>query len=132
MLINRAARAGLVLMVAALMMAGCAGTEKQKVVRGTYRALSIGGNSYDAAMSGVGDLYKQGHIGEEEKAEAIKIADVYSDAYHAAVEALKTYAGTDVEVGDLQTKLYAVGAALGKLLAYINPLLNKYGLEVIK
>lgn len=132
MLINRAARISLVLMITALLMAGCGGTEKQKVVRGTYKALSIGGNAYDAAMKGIGDLYKQGHIGEEEKAEAIKIAHVYSDAYHAAVEALKTYAATDIEAGDLQQKIYAVGTALGKLLAYLNPLLNKYGMEVIQ
>ena len=111
---------------------GCASNTKKDVVSGTYKALSIGGNAYDAAMSGIGDLYRQGHVGEDVKAEAIKIGNVYHDAYHAAVEALKTYAETDVEVGDLQQKVYAVGAALGKLLAYINPLLSKYGMEAIQ
>lgn len=133
MLINRAARIGLVLMITALMMAGCAGTQKQKVSSATYKALAIGGNAYDAAMKGIADLHRQGHVGEEEKAEAIKLGGYYFDAYHAAVESLKTYVETDVETpDDLQAKLLAVGQALGKLLAYINPLLNKYGMEVVQ
>lgn len=133
MLINRAARIGLVLMITALMVAGCGGTTKQKVSAGTYKALAIGGNTYDAAMKGVADLYRNQHVGEEEKAEAIRLGGFYHDAYHAAVESLKTYVETDVETPeDLQTKLIAVGQALGKLLAYINPLLSKYGMEVIQ
>lgn len=133
MLINRAARISLVLMITALMMAGCAGTQKQKVSAGTYKALAIAGNTYDAAMKGIADLHRNGHVGDEEKAEAVRLGGFYFDAYHAAVESLKTYVETDVETpADLQSKLLAVGAALGKLLAYINPLLNKYGMEVIQ
>jgi hypothetical protein len=121
-----------VLVTIAALALGCAGPTKQGIVSGTYKALSIGGNSYDAAMTGIGDLYRQGLVTEEQKAEAIKVGNYYHDAYHAAVESLKTYAGTDVETGDLQQKVYAVGTALGKLLAYINPLLSKYGMEVVK
>ena len=132
MLHSRAARICLAVMLVAMLAMGCAGQQKKDVVKGTYRALSIGGNSYDAAMSGVADLYKQGHIGEAEKAKALELANAYHDAYHVAVEALKTYAETDVESGELQEKLLRVGAALGKLLEYINPLLGKYGMEVIE
>lgn len=121
-----------VAVMVAAMLVGCGGTQKAQIVDGSYKALSIGGNTYDAAMAGVAELYKQGHVGDEEKMQALELGNYYHDAYHTAVEALKEYAGTDVEVGDLQTKLLKVGEALGRLLAYINPLLNKYGMEAVQ
>ena len=121
-----------VVVLTIFLLMGCAASTKNNVINASYKALSIGGNSYDVAMSAVGDLYKEGLVGEDEKAKALELAGYYYDAYHLAVNSLKIYAKTDIDAGDLQQNIYAVGQALGELLGYLNPLLHKYGKEILR
>lgn len=110
----------------------CTTTKQSKVVRDSYRALSIGGNFYDTGMTGIATLHRNGVVGDDVKAETIKLGGLYHDAYHAAVEALALYAETNGEEGDIQTKLLLVGSQLGKFLAYINPILVEHGMGEVQ
>ena len=102
------------------------------IVRDSYRALSVGGHTYDTGMTGIATLHRNGVVGDDVKAEAIRIGGFYHDAYHSAVEALSLYAETEGEQGDIQTKLLLVGQQLGVFLAYINPILIQNGMEAIQ
>ena len=113
----------------ALLLVACA---TNQIVRDSYRALSIGGHTYDTGMTGIATLHRNGVIGDDVKAEAIKLGGFYHDAYHSAVEALSLYAETEGEQGDIQTKLLLVGQQLGVFLAYINPILIQNGMEAIQ
>lgn len=113
------------------LVSSCA-TSQSKIVRDSYRALSIGGHAYDTGMTGVATLHRNGVVGDDVKAEAIKLGGFYHDAYHSAVEALALYSETKGAEGDIQTKLLLVGQQLGKFLAYINPILIQNGMEAIQ
>ena len=110
----------------------CTTTKQSKIVRDSYRALNIGGQAYDVGMTGIAKLYQNGVVGDDVKAEAIRLGGLYHDAYHSAVEALALYAETKGEEGDIQTKLLLVGQQLGKFMAYINPILVEHGMEAIQ
>jgi len=122
------------LVVFGLIVAGCATDNAKSFKSGSYKALSIAGSAYDTGMASMGNLYRNGLIDEETKAEVIKIGNIYYDSYHSAVEALKAFAaaGDDAQYEDAQAKIMAAGVALGKFLAYINPILLKYGLEEVR
>lgn len=123
----------LLILVFSLTYCGSLPKTKKDYVNASYRALAVSGNSYDLAMSSIAKLYKEGHIGSKEKESALNMATYYYTAYHAAVEALQAYAAGDMEdQGYLQIKLMAVGRSLGNLLGYLNPILKKYGLEMIE
>lgn len=114
-----------------VLLVACA-TSQSKIVRDSYRALSIGGHAYDTAMTLIATLHRNGVVDDDVKAEAIRLGGFYHDAYHSAVEALSLYAETEGAEGDIQTKLLMVGQQLGKFLAYINPILIKNGMEAIQ
>lgn len=126
----RIARA-LSLALLVLFIVAC-GTTQSQIVRDSYRALTIGANVYDTGMASVAKLYNNGVVGDDVKAEAIRLGNLYHDAYHAAVEALALYAETEGKEGDIQTKLLLVGQQLGKFMAYLNPILVENGMEEIK
>lgn len=113
----------------ALLLVACA---TNQIVRDSYRALNVGGHTYDTGMTGIATLHRNGVVGDDVKAEAIRIGGYYHDAYHSAVEALSLYAETDGKEGDIQTKLLLVGQQLGAFLAYINPILLQHGMEAIQ
>lgn len=113
------------------LVTSCA-TSQSKIVRDSYRALSVGGHTYDTGMTGIASLHRNGVVGDDVKAEAIRLGGFYHDAYHSAVEALSLYAETEGAEGDIQTKLLLVGQQLGKFLAYINPILIQNGMEAIQ
>jgi len=114
-----------------VLVSSCA-TGQSQIVRDSYRALSVGGHTYDTGMTGIATLHRNGVVDDTVKAEAIKIGGYYHDAYHSAVEALSLYAETEGAEGDIQTKLLMVGQQLGVFLAYINPILIKNGMEAIQ
>jgi len=113
-------------------LVACGATQRENVIKDSYRALAVGGQAYDVGMKGIADLYKNGQVGEEEKAKAIEIGNYYYDAYHTAVEGLVLYAETEGEQGDIQLLLLEVGKQLGKFISYVNPILVKYGMEALK
>jgi hypothetical protein len=113
----------------ALLLVACA---TNQIVRDSYRALSVGGHTYDTGMTGIATLHRNGVVDDDVKAETIKLGGYYHDAYHSAVEALSLYAETGGKEGDIQVKLLMVGEQLGKFLAYINPILIKNGMEAIQ
>lgn len=126
----RVARA-LSLAVLVVVLVAC-GTTQSKVVRDSYRALSIGGNLYDTGMTGIATLHRNGVVDDEVKAETIRLGGLYHDAYHSAVEALSLYAETEGKEGDIQVKLLLVGQQIGAFMAYVNPILVKHGMEEIQ
>lgn len=120
------------LVILVVFLFGCPPKTHDKVIKDTYRALSVGGQAYDLGMTGIADLYRNGQVGEEDKAKAIEIGNYYYDAYHTAVEGLALYADTEGEQGDIQLLMLEVGKQLGKFLAYVNPILIKYGMEAVQ
>jgi len=115
----RRARFVLPLFLVLLMVMACA-TFKMN----TYKSLYSSGVAYDTAMQIVADLDGQGKITPEQKAEIVKMANVYYVAYHAAVDAFETYIKTDaVEDKDkLAEALADVAGKLGKIVDYVSRL----------
>lgn len=122
---------GILVMIYFLGMYQCAAHQKKSIVDSSYKALNISGNVYDIAMTAIGNLYKQGLIDESVKEEAIGLGDKYYDIYHSAVEALKAYKETPADMDTVQQKMLNAGIALGKLLSYVNPILQKHGIVPI-
>lgn len=125
-----ARRLGLVLLL--VLLVACATGSQGKIISDSYKALSLGGHTYDVGMTGIASLHRNRVIGDDVKAEAIRLGGFYHDAYHSAVEALALYAETNGEEGDIQTKLLLVGKQLGAFLAYINPILVEHGMGEVQ
>lgn len=67
---------------------GCTAANLEK---NTYATLSVSQVTYDTALSTIGDLYKQGKIPEQTKAEIIEKAKKYKQAHNTAVAAFLAY-----------------------------------------
>lgn len=115
-----------------LLLVACGASTRDKVIKDSYRALSVGGQAYDLGMTGVATLHRNGQVDDEVKTEAITLGNYYYDAYHTAVEGLALYAETEGEQGDIQLLMLEVGKQLGKFIAYVNPILIKYGMEELQ
>ena len=92
-----------------------------------YRTLVVSQQSYDATLSAMGDLYREGKITEAQKDEAIKIGRAYKLAHNGAVASLAKYEETKQEA---DKNAYAqaastASAALAKLIAYCRPFIEK-------
>jgi hypothetical protein len=120
------------LIVVIMLLVACGASTRDQVIKDSYRALSVGGQAYDLGMTGVATLHRNGQVGDEVKTEAITVGKYYYDAYHTAVEGLALYAETEGEQGDIQLLMLEVGKQLGKFLAYVNPILIKYGMEEVQ
>jgi hypothetical protein len=91
-----------------------------------YRTLTVSYQAYDATLSTMGDLYKEGKITEAQKDDAIKIARGYKLAHNDAVAALADF---ETNGGDTNKAAYTKAAAqaaasLAKLLAYCRPFIE--------
>ena len=118
----------LMLCLTVLLVAACTAN----FVRDGYRALTIGYQGYDVALSGMGDLYRDGLIGEDVKNKAIEYGRAYKVAHNEAVRALAAYeerGGTEAKDAYLKASLDA-SAALARLINYAKPYLVKHGKEV--
>jgi len=99
----------------------------EDVTKYAYQTLNASQAAYNFAKSVTIDLYKSGYLNDEQKAEAIKLSKAYSDSYHAAVAALKTYETTrgDIDRGGLETALANAGKTLADLTKYLQPYIKK-------
>ena len=105
---------GLLLLI---MLAGCATFSKD-----SYRTLSVSAETYHAAMSSMGDLYKQGLVSEKEKAKAVELGTYFKAAYNAAIDANQAYLKVDSDQNrdKVTSALIEYSKVLGKVLEYIN------------
>jgi hypothetical protein len=112
----------LLVLLAVLAVAGCAGTFD----RDASRVLAVSNQVYDTTMSVLGDLYAQGELSAEVKAEAIELGGRYMDAHNLAVDALLDY----IEIGTDESRdkylAYAEFAAkqLTALIEFAKPYLE--------
>lgn len=114
-------KALLTFLLVALCLVACS-----QFVTNAYRGLMVSKEAYDAALSAMGDLYKEGVIGEQEKEKAIELGRIYKQAHNDAVAALEAYEASGAET-DKDKYLFAVGAAsaaLADLIAYCRPYLE--------
>lgn len=112
-------------------LAACFG---QSFVKDNYKALAVSKSTYDMALSAIADLYFQGVVDEEVKAQTIELARIWKDAHNDAVEALAQYEETGETSSQEQYLLaFEVAAkALDNLLDYVNPIITQYGMEAIE
>ena len=75
-----------VLLCLSLAVAACDTFEKN-----AYRSMYTIGTTYDALMESAADLYGQGLITDEQKAEIIKLANIFYVSYQSAVDAFDVY-----------------------------------------
>ena len=99
----------------------------EDVTKYSYQTLNASQAAYNLAKSATIDLYKSGYLNDEQKVKAIDLSRKYSDAYHAAVAALKAYEKTkgDIDKGSLETALTNAGATLADLTKYLQPYIKK-------
>lgn len=123
---------GVVLLLMVMMVGGCA--HEQNFITDGYRTGVVSHTAYDTALSVMGDLYKQGKIGEEEKEKAILLGGVWKKAHNNAMTALANYVDSGA-VTDKEKYLAAMdqaAKALADLLAYVNPILTENGVKAIE
>jgi hypothetical protein len=77
----------LILLMAMFLMAGCA----NKFTDNAYKTLAVSKETYDSTLSIAGDMYRQGHIQEEQKEKAIEYGTGYMVVHNEAVAALLEY-----------------------------------------
>ena len=109
--------------VVSAMIVACAGG----FVNNSYKSLSVSKEAYTGSLSILGDLYKQGQVGEDVKKQAIELGRAYQFAHNEAVSALLAYqssgAATDKQ-RSLET-MARVSASLSKLLDFVRPYLKE-------
>ena len=92
----------------ALPLAGCglnAGSEDFTTT--SYKTLKSAEILYDEGLTALGDAYRLGLIGDDEKASVIDAANAYRAAYLAAADALYAYSLGDTDQQDVSDKLLA-------------------------
>lgn len=106
----------IVILIALFLMAqGCAAT----FTRDAYRSLVVSQQTYDAVLSGMGDLYREGKISDSQKNKAIDIGRAYKLAHNGAVESLARYQETGGEA-DKQAIIAGLAEASKQLAALVN------------
>ena len=83
------------LVILALVSMGCAG--KTSPQGQAYKTLLTAKTTYEATMSSVADLYKQGKLTDTDKDKAIAYGRTFYQSYQLAVSALD--AGSSLEIG---------------------------------
>ena len=110
-----------VVLVLAVVLAGCAASQNQ--IANGYKSLATAGTAYDTAMKSIADLHKQGVVDDDVKAKAIELGNYFWSAYHTAVDTLETAA----ETGDAEAANRAVEYAMQahvSFMEYVKPLIT--------
>lgn len=106
----------------ALFFEGCT----QRTIRLGYDSAAVSKETYEVALSTLGDLYKQGLVDEATKDEAIEYGRVYKEMHNQMVEALAQYVEDKTNESCRQAYLNAaINAhyALARLLELLGPYL---------
>jgi len=111
----------LIVMIMLLLVLGCA-----TFSRDSYRVLTVSYQSYDATLSTLGSLYKEGKISEEQKADVVLLAEAYKIAHNEAVDVLAKYeeSGRQGNKDAVTSAISNTSAALARLIAYVRPFLE--------
>ena len=133
---NRKPAIILALLCCLVLCVGCVATgpqtagqplEENPQIRAAYKTLSAAASSYDLAMTAIGQLYRDGWIGEEEKAKAIDVGHKFRAAYETACDALTVWAAAS-EAGaeaKFNTALNEMNGALVRFLDALEPLMER-------
>lgn len=91
-----------------------------------YKILASSQATYDAGMKSAADLYEQGEISDEQKANIVKVATSYAQIHNAAVDALDRYvkSGEAADEERLIMQMSLVNKALIDLMTVIKPYLE--------
>ena len=110
--------------IAGYLLSGCAGFTKD-----AYRSLAVSQQTYDTALSVMGDLYKEGKVTVEQKDKAIQLGRAYKTAHNTAISALAFYeeVGTDQSKQAYLTAATNAARLLSELMGYVQPLIEKGG-----
>ena len=76
-----------------ILLAGCGGG----FVGDSFKSLAVSKQTYEATMTSLGDLYKEGVLSDEAKDKAVEYGRKYQTAHNSAVDALMTYVVADPE-----------------------------------
>jgi len=112
----------LAILVVLLLVASCASFSKN-----AYRALGTSSVAYDVAMMTVADLYREKMVGEDVRAKAIELGDIFWLAYNSALDAMVAYKKTEKaeDKAKLEVALTQANEAFVKFLSYVQPYLPK-------
>jgi hypothetical protein len=104
------------LLICSLIMAiGLSGCASNDFLTNSYNTLNTVGTSYDVAMTSAGEMYRQGHLTEQQKENVIAAAEVVYTSFQAAVAAVQVYEATEGKSGK-----EAVTAAINQMLDSYN------------
>ena len=118
----KAARLTIIGVVLLAFILGCA-----TFTRNAYRTLAVSQQTYDATLSALGDMYKQGMLSDEHKDKAVELGTLYKAAHNSAVQALLQYESNptpDNKQRYLESAAFA-SQQLAMLLEFAKPFLVK-------
>jgi len=97
--------------------------------RDAYRTLAVSQQAYDATLSVMGDLYREGKVTEVQKQKIIELGRLFKLAHNGALVALTKY---EERGGDAYKLAYLAAAqdatnTLSALLTYCRPFIGKGG-----
>lgn len=123
---ERAMVAALLITIAVLgyLSSGCS-----TFTRDAYRSLTVSQQTYDTALSVMGDLYREGKVTAEQRDKAIQLGRAYKTAHNTAVSALAFYeeVGTDQSKAAYLAAATAAAKTLSELMGYVQPIIEKGG-----
>lgn len=98
-------------------LSGCANTgvktangADQDFITNSYKALKVEGQTVDAAMTTMGNLYRAGRFSEANKAAAIQADNAFKAAYDDAVNKLSAYAANPTDAAKTVAETAIVSA----------------------
>lgn len=100
--------------------------------RDAYRAGAISKAAHEVVMQGMGELYKEGLIGEDDKDAAVKYGRLHQDVHNKAIESLARYRelGLDKDRDDYLDFAAKASLLLAEMMNYARPYLLKHGKEL--
>ena len=114
----------LAVIVATMFVAACAGG----FVKNSFRTLSVSQNTYDATMSSLASLYREGKITVAEKNKIIEYGTLYYQAHNEAVAALGKYAASDYKDEAAKQAYMDLAVDVSTRLAKLIALIESYNL----
>jgi len=110
-------------MIMSFMVLGCQTTpntpsDQPSPIKIAYATIKSSAIAYDAVMSALGDLDKQGKLTSEQKTEIMKYGNKFWAAYHTSFDALIAYKKTGGNGINLESTLSTLVATLTGFLKY--------------
>jgi uncharacterized protein (DUF1501 family) len=104
-----------------IVLAAC--SYNQNLVTSSYKILSVSQEAYTTAMKTASSLDSKGLLTRQQRAEIIRLGEIYYQAHNSAVDTLYSY--EKHKTSDAQTRLLnqltSTSAALSNLLTTLEP-----------